>query len=93
MVILLQLLITYFCLCYVACLICLAFGTFFIALSLVKDVKCDLNLINESAKSKNPLPHILKQVAEFVRAHSSGKQLREYNSTINKKLCMSTIQK
>lgn len=77
-VVLFQLVIAYFGLCFVAGLMCLAIGTFVIALTLTKDVRNDLNLINESVKSEQPLSNVLKQLTEFVRAHSHGKQLRKY---------------
>lgn len=78
-VVFLQLVIAYFGLCFVAGLTCLAIGIFIIALTLTKDVKNDLSLINESVKFQQPVSHVLKQLAEFVRAHSHGKQLRESN--------------
>lgn len=60
----------------------ITFGAFFIALSLTKDVRNDIKAIDESGKSKQPLAQILKQLAEFVRAHSSGKQLRKRHANI-----------
>lgn len=83
MAVLFQLVIAYLGLCFVAGMTCLAIGIFVIALTLTKDVRNDLNLINESVKSEQPLSQVRKQLVEFVRAHSHGKQLREYDSKLH----------
>lgn len=53
-----------------------------LAVTFAKDIDGDLNVINTSVRSRKPTVRVLKQVSEFVRAHSNGKLLLETYSDV-----------
>lgn len=57
--------------------VCVAvgFGTFVLSISMTKDIKDDLILINKIAKSRKKRPQALKQFTELIQYHSNAKQL------------------
>lgn len=67
---------------FVACVSCTTLGAYLTAVSLTEDVNSDLFMIDESVKVKQPTVIILKQLSEFVRAHSAGKKLLETYSDV-----------
>lgn len=67
---------------FVACLTCTTLGAYITGVSLSKDVNGDLFVIDESVKINQPSVITLKQLSEFVRAHSNGKRLLETYSAV-----------
>lgn len=64
------------CLCTItAVCIAVGFGTFLLTISMTKDIKDDLILINKIAKIKKNRTPALKQLTELIRYHSKAKQL------------------
>lgn len=55
----------------------LVFGAFLFVLSFAEDWKDDLRSLNKMARSKQAEMHIFVQVSEFIRTHSSVRQLSE----------------
>lgn len=51
------------------------FGVYVFAKAFAMDWTCDLQTFDEKAKSKNLDADSLKQLSEFIRAHSNVKQL------------------
>ena len=63
----LQLIMVFIALHYVACFLTLAIGSVMFSLSIAEDIKDSLIFIDESAKSKQSLPHMMKQLIELIR--------------------------
>lgn len=53
-------------------------GVYLFAKAFVMDCKGDLQTCGKIATSKTPVADTLKQLNEFIRAHSNVKQLRNY---------------
>lgn len=62
---------------FFACMLTMALGWYFIALSLKKDWNGDLRKLRVMVKTKQSKAGMTKLVTEFVRSHSNMKQLSE----------------
>lgn len=60
-------------------LLTMLLGVFIIVIGLTGDLKSDLKLINESAKSKSKQFQLGKQLCDFVEFHSTSKQLSNFS--------------
>ena len=60
---------------FVACLISFGLGIFLFAISATNDIKNDLKLMNDKAKTKRNRVRILKCLSSFVQFHSAVKKL------------------
>lgn len=59
----------------VACLFSLGLGCFCFSISMVDDIKDNLNSFNEQVKTEENPTYILEQFTEFIKLHTNVKQL------------------
>lgn len=78
----LQIVTVTFLLWFLASLLSLALGNLLFIWSFIKEWKCDLHSLNEMLKTEKFKADILKELTEFIRAHSNIKELSKIRSII-----------
>lgn len=65
---------------FIACFLSYGFSAFLFSISVGKDLKHDLNILNRQLKTEPFRCQILKKLIEFIDLHTSMKQLSEQKS-------------
>lgn len=74
--------------CYLACLLALAVGAVLFASTLMADVTCDINAINDDLRSKKLKSYVSQKFSVLIQFHSDGKQLSPTGQSKNfDKIC------
>lgn len=61
--------------CNIACMISLAFGSFLVSMSVIKNIKNNIYSINKNVKSKENRLQTFKKISNFIDFHATLKQL------------------